>query len=239
MPTQPSLLTPEYPAFLTISLIIPTRNEASLIEDTLKGLQTLRRQGHEILLVDGESSDSTRELASAWVDQVLIQAPGRAIQMNAGAAAARGDILWFIHADTQINPASGQKILDAIEAGYLWGRFDVRLSGTALPLRLIEKMMNFRSCLTGIATGDQGIFVRRDEFRVLGGYATVPLMEDIELSQRLRRRGRPACLHHPVLHTSSRRWETRGIIRTIVLMWFLRFAYWLGAPAQWLVRWYR
>ncbi len=190
----------------------------------------MRKRGHQIILVDGGSQDNTVALAEPLVDRVLCSSAGRAAQMNAGAAAANGNILWFVHADTRMSTDTDVLLTDALhDSTKVWGRFDIRLSGDALALRIIERMMNWRSRLSGIATGDQGIFMHRDTFVQIGGFADIPLMEDIEISKRLKRAaGRPLCLPRK-LTTSSRRWERRGILRTMVLMWRLRLAYWMGA----------
>ena len=214
-----------------LSIIIPALNEAGGIAETLRPLQILRRHGHEVILVDGGSRDATVVLAATGVDQVIHSSRGRAQQLNAGAHAARGQALVFLHADTQLPPDADQLILHALKRR-LWGRFDVRLSGTHSGLRVIEKLMNWRSRLTGIATGDQAIFVRRETFLAVGGFPAIPLMEDIALSRSLKQLGRPQCLRACVT-TSSRRWEQQGLIRTILLMWWLRLAFWLGAdPAR-------
>lgn len=222
----------------SLSIIIPSLNEAATLEATLSPLQPWRKAGHQLILVDGGSSDGTASIASPLVDRMLAATPGRARQMNLGAEAARGDLLLFLHADTQLPPEAEQLIQQAVEQR-LWGRFDVRLSGRHWLLRVVERMMNWRSCIGGIATGDQGIFVERDLFERVGGFPELPLMEDIALSKRLKRAaGHPACIHTPLL-TSSRRWEQNGILRTILLMWRLRLAFFLGVPADRLARHYR
>jgi rSAM/selenodomain-associated transferase 2 len=222
---------------MRLSIVIPALNEAQRIGDLLADLAPLRAAGGEIVLVDGGSSDQTAALAAPAVDRVLAAQRGRAAQMNAGARVASGDILWFLHADTRVPAGAADVLLAACQQGALWGRFDVRLSGRHPLLRVVERGMNWRSRLTGIATGDQGIFVRRDVFSSIGGFADLPLMEDIEFSTRLRRQARPACLRL-ALATSSRRWEERGVARTILLMWRLRLAYALGADAHSLARRY-
>ncbi len=223
-----------------ISVIIPALNEADVIVTTLTGLQAFRRNGHELLLVDGGSRDDTVALAAPLVDQILDSAPGRAIQMNAGARAARGDILWFVHADTVIQIDINRLIPSALRNSKSgWGHFSVRLSGKAPLLRIVEKAMNRRSSITGIATGDQGLFIHRSLFEQLGGYAEIPLMEDIEICRRLKRSaGAPSCLPEK-LTTSSRRWESAGILRTILLMWRLRLSYFFGADPNELARRYQ
>jgi rSAM/selenodomain-associated transferase 2 len=220
-----------------LSVIVPALDEAEVIEATLRDL---RASGvAELIVVDGGSRDDTPARARNLADQVLTGPRGRAAQMNHGAAHAGGDTLWFVHADTRV-PAQAQACLaEALgDPGVLWGRFDLRLSGSAWPLRIIERMINLRSRLSGIATGDQGIFVRREVFEAAGGYPPIALMEDVALSRALRRRARPACLRPPLL-TSSRRWEQRGILRTVLLMWRLRLAYALGVSPERLARQYR
>jgi rSAM/selenodomain-associated transferase 2 len=222
-----------------LSVVIPTLNEAAMIGQLLGDLSGIRAQGHEIILADGGSDDGTLDLASPWVDSVVRAARGRATQMNAGAAAAAGDILWFLHADTRVPADAPQQVLKACRDGRVWGRFDVRLSGSNPLLRVVETSMNLRSRVTGMATGDQGIFVIRDVFESVEGFPDIPLMEDLALSKALRRRGPPACIGRPRLQTSSRRWEHGGILRTVLLMWRLRLAYTLGAAPGVLAKRYR
>ena len=224
---------------MRLSVIIPALNEATVIESLLSSLQVLRERSVELILVDGGSRDATVDLARPLVDQLIESAPGRARQMNAGAGSAQGEMFWFLHADSVVTPRHGEAIIASLrQGGAGWGRFDITLSGRQPLLRVVEFMINVRSRLTGIATGDQGIFVRRDLFEAVGGFVELPLMEDIQLSSRLRERGRPVCLQ-PRLVTSSRRWEERGILRTILLMWQLRLAYTLGADPWQLARRYR
>lgn len=224
---------------MLVSIIIPARNEAQAIPGLLHDLVPLRAAGHEVLVVDGGSRDGTACAAQPLVDRVLDAPTGRAAQMNAGAAVATGDVLWFLHADSRLHPDALQALLLAIDAGRPWGRFDVRLSGASMQFRVIESMMNLRSCLTGIATGDQGVFVDRQLFERVGGFPNLPLMEDIALSRALRRLTRPACIRAPRLQTSSRRWEQHGTVRTVLLMWRLRLAYARGADPATLARQYR
>ncbi len=223
-----------------IAIIIPTLNEESQIVASLKALQAWRGPDCELIVVDGGSIDQTTALAEPLADRVVIAPKGRAAQMNAGAASARSGILWFLHADS-LPPANAIALIQTALAdpNRDWGRFDVRLSGPHPALRLVETLMNGRSRLTGIATGDQGLFVRRTVFEQIGGYPPIALMEDIALSRLLKRRSPPACLRQPLI-TSSRRWERGGVFRTIVLMWRLRLAYFLGAdPAQLARSYYR
>lgn len=214
---------------MKLSIIIPTLNEAEIIKKTLLGLQDLRSSGHEVIVVDGGSDDDTRPIARPLVDRLISSGKGRAIQMNTGARDANGDVLLFLHADTCLPPQADQIINKGLQASNrVWGRFNVRLSGSHFILRIIERMMNIRSRLTGIATGDQAIFVRRDVFRHVGGFTESGLMEDIAISKKLlRHAGSPLCLHQNIL-TSSRRWEQHGMIKTILLMWRLRLAFFFG-----------
>ncbi len=221
-----------------ISVVIPALNEAAGIERTLAGLQAWRERGHEILLVDGGSEDGTPTRAAPYVDAVLAAPKGRASQMNAGAAAARGDWLLFLHADSLLPPDALAQLRTAMRSDAGWGRFDVCLSGRHPLLRIVALLMNLRSAWTGIATGDQAMFVRRAWFDAVGGYARIPLMEDVALSRRLLERARPFLIRSPVA-TDSRRWEQKGIWRTIALMWRLRWQYWRGAdPAVLAQRYY-
>lgn len=223
---------------MKISVVVPMLNERLTLPELLEHLLMLKRQGIEILLVDGASQDGSAAFARALGFPVLDSVRGRARQMNAGAQATVGDALLFLHADTRL-PAQGlAQVQEALGRGAEWGRFDVRIEGNSPWLRLIALLMNLRSRWSGIATGDQAIFVRRAAFDAVGGFPDQPLMEDIELSKRLKRLAKPACLRGPA-ETSGRRWETRGIWRTIVLMWRLRWAYWLGASAETLAERYR
>jgi rSAM/selenodomain-associated transferase 2 len=218
-----------------LSIVIPALNEAAGLEATLQALQPLRLRGVELVLADGGSSDATPTLAQPWVDAVVDAPRGRALQMNAGAARARADVLLFLHADTRLPPLADVLVLQAVQRsdqGACWGRFDVRIEGRPWMLRVVAALMNLRSRASGIATGDQAIFITREAFERVGGFPEQPLMEDIEISRRLKRLGRPACLRTRVC-TSGRRWEQRGVWRTIVLMWRLRWRYWRGeSPAR-------
>jgi len=222
---------------MRLSIIVPALNEADTIGGLLADLAPFRTAGAEVILVDGGSSDGTPERAAAHVDRVLPTEKGRAAQMNAGARVAVGDLLWFLHADTRVPADAAAALQDAWAGGARWGRFDVRLSGRHFLLRLVERGMNIRSRLTGIATGDQGIFVTRAAFEQAGGFPPLVLMEDIALSTALRRLARPACLRVRLI-TSSRRWEEGGVLRTVLLMWRLRLAYALGADPTRLARRY-
>jgi rSAM/selenodomain-associated transferase 2 len=224
---------------MRLSVIVPTLNEGALIAGLLHGLQPLRRLACELIVVDGGSADNTCELARPLADRVLISAPGRAQQMNRGATAASGDWLWFVHADSGLLCAPSRYLQAIVEGPSPWGRFDVRLDAEDRIFRLIETLMNLRSCLSGIVTGDQGMFVRRDLFERCRGFADIPLMEDVELSRRLRLQLRPHCVRGLRLGASARRWKRHGVLRTVLLMWRLRLAYFLGAEPAGLAEVYR
>jgi rSAM/selenodomain-associated transferase 2 len=220
-----------------LSVIIPARNEQAGIGATLERLQGLRRRGHQVLVVDGGSHDNTVARCAGLADTVIAGRAGRAVQMNAGAALADGDILLFLHADTRVPANIDKQIIAALAEHSGWGHFDVRLSGRHPLLRLVESLMNLRARLSGIATGDQGLFVSRCLFDTLGGFPDIPLMEDIAFSRQLKRVRRPHCLRTRLV-TSSRRWERQGVLATIFKMWVLRLAYSLGVPAAQLARHY-
>jgi rSAM/selenodomain-associated transferase 2 len=211
-----------------LSIIIPCLDEAAEIAATLEALSPMRRRGVEVIVVDGGSSDDTIALAASRADLVLLAPRGRARQMNAGAVRARGEVLLFLHADSSLPERAEDLILEALAARGSWGRFDVAIRGEGPLFKLIACFMNLRSRCTGIATGDQALFVTRQLFEQVGGFPDLPLMEDVALTTKLKRRCRPRCLRQRV-STSGRRWQRHGVVRTIVLMWQLRLAYWLGA----------
>lgn len=223
---------------VTTLIVVPVLNESASLNDQLSRLRVLREQGAEVLLVDGGSVDSTRDIIRAEGFSLLESERGRAIQMNAGARAMQSDILIFLHADTRLPPDSLLKVEQHLSQGRQWGRFDVRIVGSSSWFAVIAFFMNIRSRLTGIATGDQTFFMTREAFDAVGGFPIQPLMEDIEMSKRLKRLSAPVCLHDRV-ETSGRRWEQHGVWTTILLMWRLRWAYWRGTPANTLVRLYR
>jgi len=216
-----------------LSVIVPALNEAAGIEACLAALAPLRARGHQVIVADGGSTDGTARLAAPLADRVLAAARGRAAQMNAGAAAASGEALLFLHADTFLPPDADRAVLAAL-ASHAWGRFDITIRSEDPRLAVIAYFMNRRSRLTGIATGDQAIFVRRDAFP---GFPPIALMEDIAFSRAMKRVSPPACLAARV-RTSARRWESRGVARTVLLMWRLRLAYWRGADPDELARRY-
>jgi len=216
-----------------LSIIVPTLDEAPGIAACLARLAPIRSRGTEVIVADGGSADGTAQAAAPLADQVLAAARGRAAQMNAGASRAGGDTLLFLHADTRLPEDADRLVLAGLaSSGREWGRFDVAIEGRSPLLPVVAAGMNARSRLTGIATGDQAIFVRRAAFEAAGGFPPIALMEDVALSKALKRRGPPLCLRTRAV-TSGRRWERQGTLATILLMWRLRLAYFLGAdPAR-------
>ena len=232
---------------------MPALNEAGAIEAALRPLQHWRGSEAEVIVADGGSSDATVIRARQLADQVIAAPRGRARQMNAGAAAATGEVLLFLHADTALPEFAPRAVLEALslvgplaptvlgrhpKENKCWGRFDVVIAGEPAMLGVIAWCMNLRSRLTGIATGDQALFMTRVAFDKAGGYPDQPLMEDIDMCKRLKRQSAPACLTAQVT-TSGRRWEQRGVWRTIWLMWRLRLAYFFGATPEYLAARYR
>jgi rSAM/selenodomain-associated transferase 2 len=212
-----------------LSIIIPVLNEAEVLTETLEALQDYRRNGHEIIVVDGGSHDKTIAIALPLADKIIKTVPSRAVQMNEGAIKARHDILLFLHSDTVLPDGADALITRALHApGKTWGRFNLRLTGKPFIFRVIETSINWRTAISGIATGDQGIFIKRDSFEQVGCYEPIPLMEDVALGKKLRKQSWPCCLSEKVL-SSSRRWEEKGIMKTVLLMWRLRVAYFFGA----------
>jgi rSAM/selenodomain-associated transferase 2 len=225
-----------------LAVIVPVLDEAAGIEATLAALQPLRTRGVPLIVADGGSSDTTVRLAAPLADRVVSAPRGRALQMNAGARtpeAQAADVLLFLHADTRLPDDADRTLLRALaRTARCWGRFDITIDGRPAVLRLVARLINLRSRLTGIATGDQAIFVTRAAYAALEGFAVIPLMEDIDFCRRAKALSRPLCLRARVL-TSGRRWERDGVWRTILLMWRLRLAYWLGADPAELARRYR
>jgi len=224
---------------MRISVVIPALDEAAGIGAVLASLQAMRARGADVIVVDGGSGDATVAIVEPLADAVIGAPCGRARQMNAGAAVARGNVLLFLHADTRLPADADLQIRAGLESGErVWGRFDVRIDGRARILRVVATLMNLRSRLSGIASGDQAMFMTRAAFDAAGGFPDQELMEDIELSRRLLRLSRPLCLAGPA-RTSGRRWETRGVWRTIYLMWRLRWLYARGESPARLAEWYR
>lgn len=225
------------PMSLSLSIVIPTLNEAGQIDGLLRSLQSLQEAGAEIVVSDGGSTDDTIAKVAAKAT-VVSAAKGRARQMNAGAAQASGEWLLFLHADTRL-PPDAVAILACVSRcrEVCWGFFPVKLSGGQIGLRIVERMMNWRSRFTCVATGDQALFVRRSLFNHLGGFSDIPLMEDVDLSRQLKRCSRPVIPNRKVV-TSSRRWEEKGLVKTVLTMWYLRAAYACGASPAWLAKLY-
>lgn len=218
---------------MRLSIIIPALNEAAHIESTLRPLQAMRGRGVEVIVVDGGSTDGTRALAMPLADKVIEAERGRARQMNAGAAVTTGEALLFLHADSRL-PEDGDNAIGRALAtpDRQWGRFDVEIEGAHFMLPVIAWFMNHRSRLTGIATGDQGIFVSRTAFEQVGRFPDQVLMEDVEFCRRMRKFSAPVCLGQAKIITAGRRWEKHGVWRTIWLMWRLRFNYYCGASPE-------
>jgi rSAM/selenodomain-associated transferase 2 len=231
---------------IPISVIIPTLNEERTIAATLAHTALLGFD--ELIVVDGGSLDQTSVLVESYRQRtqppaqspirLVTASPGRARQMNEGAKASHGEVLLFLHADTQL-PRDATTVINTALADHqmVGGRFDVRFDRPSMWGTIISRMMNWRSRLSGIATGDQALFVRRSIFEQMGGFADMPLMEDIEFSGRLKHVGTTAALTATVT-TSFRRWEQQGPLRTILLMWTLRFLYWIGISPSHLAQWY-
>jgi rSAM/selenodomain-associated transferase 2 len=213
-------------AMARLTIVLPVLNEAAIIVAALRALAPLRARGVEIIVADGGSRDGTARLAMPSADRVITVQRGRGAAVNAGAALGTGDALLFLHADTAL-PHNADRLIDAALARRAWGRFDLRIAGNHPLFAVIARMINWRSRVTGIATGDQAIFVTRKAFEAVGGFPDLPLMEDIAISRRLKRLCRPFCLATPVV-TSGRRWERNGVLSTILLMWRLRLSYYLG-----------
>lgn len=226
----------------TLTVIMPVLNEAGGMAVALAALAPIINNGAQVIVADGGSTDATVMIAEenhSPAIKVIRTSKGRALQMNAGAAHSAGKVLVFLHVDTVLPPNADALVQGALASGvHVWGRFDVRIEGQSKWLPVVSALMNLRSRLTGIATGDQAIFMTHAAFTVLRGYAVQPLMEDVDMSQRLLHLSRPACLPQKAV-TSGRRWDTRGAWRTIVLMWRLRFAYWRGTPPERLAQLYR
>jgi rSAM/selenodomain-associated transferase 2 len=221
-----------------LSIIMPVLDEGESIAAALDALAGLQARGTEVIVVDGGSRDATVQRARPRANRVILASRGRALQMNAGAEQACSDVLLFLHADTRVPADADHVVLEGLErSGRVWGRFDVKIDGRSPALSVVAWFMNLRSRLTGIATGDQAMFVRRSAFQAVGGFPAIALMEDIALCKRLNRVSRPLCLRERVA-TSGRRWEKKGVLNTIILMWRLRLAYFFGADPKELARQY-
>jgi rSAM/selenodomain-associated transferase 2 len=219
-----------------LCIVVPVLDEAETLAPRLRALQPFRQRGVRVVVVDGGSQDGTLAIAREHADLALTAPRGRAAQMNAGAAACPAEVLLFLHADTELPEHADALVRRATRSPQAWGRFDVRIDSPRWPLRMVSALMNHRSRWTGIATGDQALFVRHELFDRVGGFPDLPLMEDIAISRALKRHVRPVCLRERVT-TSARRWESHGVWRTMLLMWRLRAAYFLGAdPRQLAIR---
>lgn len=216
---------------MKISIIIPVLNEEMNLSRLSHYLQSVQQHGHEVIVVDGGSRDNTLSIAYRITNTVIVSMPGRALQMNSGAAIASGEVLLFLHADTFLPEDALKIIADLSQKRNLWGRFNVRLSSSRFVFRLIETLMNLRSCFTSIATGDQAIFIEKNLFKQVGGFPEIALMEDIEISRRLKKASRAVCIKQKVI-TSSRRWENNGVVATVLLMWKLRLYYFFGVSPE-------
>jgi rSAM/selenodomain-associated transferase 2 len=222
---------------MKLSIVMPVLDEAAEIETALSALAPYRQRGVEVIVADGGSSDGTVALARPLADRVIAAERGRSLQMNAGAAVAQGDVLLFLHADTQLPENADRLLLDGLaRSGRAWGRFDMRFDGGGL-LRVVAAMMNLRSRLTGVATGDQAMFMTRAAFDKAGGFPQIALMEDVALSARLKCESKPLALRARVT-TSARRWRRQGTLRTVLLMWRLRLAYFFGSDPNLLAKAY-
>jgi rSAM/selenodomain-associated transferase 2 len=227
---------------MRLAIVVPVLDEAAQIESCLSALADLRQRGASVIVVDGGSRDATVRLAAPLCDRVVVAPRGRALQMNAGARseeACSADVLLFLHADVRLPPAADRLVFQGLaKRGACWGRFDVRLQGRSFGLRLVATLMNLRSRATGICTGDQAIFVEQGAFVALEGFAPIALMEDVEFCRRARRLSAPVALRPPVT-VSARRWDQAGVARTVLQMWWLRLAYFMGADPQQLAQRYR
>jgi len=223
-----------------LSIIIPTLNEENNIARVINDIKSsIQLENYEIIICDGGSSDKTTFIAESLCDQVVISPAGRGGQLNHGAKNAHGDILLFLHADTSLPIHFDKMITNAIATnpGKSWGRFDLRLSGEKVIFRIVERLINIRSRITFISTGDQCLFMTREIFENVNGFKHIPLMEDVDISKRLKNVCPPICIACPVV-SSSRRWEEKGILRTILLMWWLRLLFYMGISPETLKRLY-
>ncbi len=234
---QHDTLTAGSSGAVRVSVVMPVRNEAETIRQVLQ-VPALRDDAVEVIVVDGGSTDGTADLAGGLAHRVLAALPGRARQMNAGLGVATGDIVLFLHADTVLPPTALNDIRQIAQSdAVVWGRFDVDIAGRSLLLPVVAAFMNARSRLSGVATGDQAMFVRRDVLERIGGVPDIAIMEDVALSKVLRRISAPLCLRTRV-RTSGRRWDANGAVRTIATMWLMRLFYVAGMSPDRLARIY-
>ncbi|MGB3621522.1 MAG: TIGR04283 family arsenosugar biosynthesis glycosyltransferase [Ketobacter sp.] len=219
------------------TVVIPVLNEAQQMDHLLLDVLTKTGGRWHVIVVDGGSRDATVGITKRYPVELLSAPAGRAFQMNMGASRAKGELVLFLHADTRLPMQFNTHMEHFIAGSLVWGRFNVRLDSAGYRLRVVANLMNLRSRISAIATGDQAIFMKLDTFREISGFDEIPLMEDIDISKRLKQLSRPFCIADPVV-TSSRRWLQDGVVYTILLMWFMRLAYWLGVSPQRLWRWY-
>ncbi len=220
------------------SFIIPVLNEESFFVEQTKIFTSLLEQGHEVIVVDGGSTDQSVVIAEQIGCICISTNPSRGHQLHIGAKKSSNQILVFMHADTLLPPSGLGNIRNVMEkANNYWGRFNVVFTNQKLVFKVIAWFMNKRSCLTGIVTGDHTFFMKREIYFNSGGFSDIPIMEDIELSKKLRKYSRPVCLSEKVI-TSSRKWEQQGVLKTILLMWYLRLLFYVGVPAEKLAKRY-
>lgn len=209
-----------------LSIIIPVLNEGDALTPFLKALILLKSQGVELIGVDGGSTDNSFELLSTYCDTSIQSSAGRSTQMNAGALKAKGHTLLFLHADTYLPSTALTDIEHALSQNN-WGRFNVQFEPNNLLLRITAYLMHHRSKFTHVCTGDQALFFKKKFFNQLNGFADIPLMEDVDISKRARKLSPLYALTSKVT-TSSRRWQKHGTLKTILLMWWLRWLYFIG-----------
>ena len=221
----------------SISIIVPVLNEATCLNSLLVQLEDWRNDKDEVIFVDGGSEDASRNMIRACGFSVIKCEPGRAKQLNQGAMSAKGDILWFLHADSDISEINRESFFSQAHNESFWGFFKIKIFDKSLVFRIIAFCMNCRASCTRVATGDQGIFVSKSLFMKVGAYPDIKLMEDIELSCSLKQRAAPTILRGPI-HTSARRWRANGVVQTILLMWVLRMGWFLGCSDRTIRRLY-
>ena len=222
----------------SFSIIVPVLNEEVFLTRYLNVFRRFLNDGHEIIIIDGGSSDNSARLTQELGCKVLISKPSRGLQQHVGALQSENEILLFLHADTNLPNDAFSLIHQALKSSNKsWGRFDVSFSNSSLIYKIIAWMMNKRSCLTGIVTGDHIIFTTRSSYFKSGGFADIPIMEDIDISKRLKLISKPICLKHKVV-TSSRKWEQQGVSKTIIKMWCLRTLFFFGVSSKRLARLY-
>jgi len=221
----------------SLSVIIPALNEVENIGETIESVGGA--VDVEVIVVDGGSSDGTREAARSRGARVISSARGRGAQMNGGARVARGEVLLFLHADTRLPPGFDRYARETLaRAGVAAGAFRLHIMGDLTGLSFLEKTANLRSRFLQFPYGDQAIFLKRDLFGQMGGFPDIPIMEDFELVRRLHRRGRVVTVPVAVA-TSARRWERLGVVRATLINYAIVLLYYLGVSPSRLTRWFR